>query len=150
MTKGTVDYEILYTPISLVDGIWPVVNVHIESALKHSAGEYSLEDILSLIKSEKMQLWCIGNGEKIIAAYTTQVRIYPQKKALLVVTLGGKGFFKWGRLMEQSLYKFAKQKHCSHLEILGRKGWARLLGRRADFKQQYVVLIKEIPHEDTH
>jgi hypothetical protein len=80
MTKDAVDYEILYTPISLVDGIWPVVNVHIESALKHSAGEYSLEDILSLIKSEKMQLWCIGNGEKIIAAYTTQVRSYPQKK----------------------------------------------------------------------
>ena len=48
MTKDAVDYEILYTPISLVDGIWPVVNVHIESALKYSAGEYSLEDILSL------------------------------------------------------------------------------------------------------
>ena len=144
------DYEILYTPVELLDDIWPSVEGYIDAALIHSIGEYISSDIYDLIKSGDMQLWCVGNGEEIIAAYTTQFRSYPQRKILLVHTIGGTRFFKWGRLMEQELYRFARLQNCSHLEVYGRKGWSRLLGRQANFKQQYVVLTKEIPREDTH
>lgn len=144
------DYEILYTPTEIVENLWPTVEGYIESALKHSLGEYLSSDIFNLVMKRQIQLWCVVDGTKIIAAYTTQFRSYPQLNTLLVLTIGGSSFFKWGRLMEESLYQFAKQQNCSHLEVYGRKGWGRLLGRQANFKQQYVVLTKEIPREDPH
>jgi hypothetical protein len=145
-----VDYEILYTPKEMVEDIWPKVQGYIDSALEYSIGEYLHTDILELIMSGQMQLWCVGDGNEIIAAYTTQIRNYPQLNTLLVHTLGGSNFHKWGRLMEESLYQLARLQNCSHLEVYGRKGWGRLLGREANFKQQYVVLTKEIPREDPH
>lgn len=144
------DYEILYTPIEVVENIWPSVEGYIESALKHSIGEYITTDILDQLLKGQMQLWCVGNGTSIIAAYTTQLKNYPQRKVLLVHTVGGSRFLEWGRLMEESLYQLAKLQNCSHLEVYGRKGWSRLLERQANFKQQYVVLTKEIPLEDPH
>ena len=144
------DYEILYTPKEMVEEIWPKVQSYIDSALEYSIGEYLSTDILELIMNDQMQLWCVGDGNEIIAAYTTQFRNYPQRKILLVHSLGGSKLREWGRLMEKSLYQLAKLQNCSHLEVYGRKGWGRLLGREANFKQQYIVLTKEIPREDPH
>lgn len=144
------DYEVLLAPIEIVEDLWPQVVDHIDSALKHSNGEYLSNDILDLIISRQIHLWCVVDGKEIVAAYTTQLRIYPQLKTLLVLTIGGSGLFKWGRLVEDSLYQFAKLQNCSILEVYGRKGWGRLLARQADFKQQYIVLTKEIPREDPH
>lgn len=144
------NYEILYAPQEIVRDIWPSVEGYIESALKHSIGEYSSTDIFNKILIGNMELWCVGDGESIIAAYTTQFKIYPQRNTLLVHTIGGSDFLKWARLVEESLYQLAKLHNCSHLEVYGRKGWSRLLERQANFKQQYVVLTKEIPREDPH
>ena len=74
------DYEILYTPKEMVEDIWPKVQGYIDSALEYSIGEYLSTDILELIMNDQMQLWCVGDGSEIIAAYTTQFRNYPQRK----------------------------------------------------------------------
>lgn len=61
-----------------VEAWWPLVEEYLNSAMKYSLGEYSINDIKSACKSKNMQLW-VKIGTEVEGAFITKISMYPQK-----------------------------------------------------------------------
>jgi len=108
------------------------------SLIDHAVGRqdtHSLEDVQDAVASGKAQLWC---GER--SALVTELVVYPRKKVCRIWMAGG----ELGELHHEMLpavEEWAKAKGCAAVEIIGRRGWDRVLD---DYRQPHTVLMKEI------
>ncbi len=125
-----------------VDVWWPYVKEYLSSALEQSLGEYSLEDIRNACKEADMQLW-IKTDKDVLGACVTKINTYPQKKILVLLLLGGKGFIEWTDEGNVLMSSFAKENNCDYLQVFGRKEWTRRL-KELKYKNNNVILTKEI------
>jgi len=108
----------------------------LESALHHSGGTHTYEDVLDAIVLGDMLFW---PAEK--SCMITEIVQYPRKRALHVFLAAGdlneiKG-------MESSLISFAKSIKCSALSMSGRKGWTKAL-KEMNWNEAHRTLVKEI------
>ena len=128
---------ITQVPVEDLEFIWSQVKPQIEKALD---GSYSSYDILEYIKQNRMQLWISWN-DGIEASFVTEVCDYPQLRVLRWVLAGGSNMESWLDLVTSKVEDWAKRNNCQRLEIVGRKGWTKVL---RDYKPQAVYFVKEI------
>jgi len=128
---------ITQVPVEDLEFIWSQVKPQIEKALD---GSYSSYDILEYIKQNRMQLWISWN-DGIEASFVTEVCDYPQLRVLRWVLAGGSNMESWLDLVTSKVEDWAKRNNCQRLEIVGRKGWTKVL---RDYKPQAVYFVKEL------
>ena len=128
---------ITQVPVEDLEFIWSQVKPQIEKALD---GSYSSYDILEYIKQNRMQLWISWN-DGIEASFVTEVCDYPQLRVLRWVLAGGSNMESWLDLVTSKVEDWAKRNNCQRLEIVGRKGWTKVL---RDYKTQAVYFVKEL------
>jgi len=124
-------------PVEDLEFIWSQVKPQIEKALD---GSYSSYDILEYIKQNRMQLWISWN-DGIEASFVTEVCDYPQLRVLRWVLAGGSNMESWLDLVTSKVEDWAKRNNCQRLEIVGRKGWTKVL---RDYEPQAVYFVKEL------
>lgn len=117
------------SPAGYVDGVWPTVKPLLESALAHGSGEYEIEDILSAINEQKMQLGIVHEDDRIVAAFVTEIICYPRKKMLRVTFAGGERMAAWLPLVEEYVRSGAEAIGAELYGVHGRLGWAKTLRR---------------------
>ena len=125
-----------------VETWWSLVEEYLNTALKYSLGEYSIDDIKNLCISKDMQLW-VKFDKEVQGAFVTKINKYPQKNLLLVILLGGDKFQEWRDEADALLNAFGKQHNCEYVELFGRKGWGKLL-KDINYKEQTRLFAKEI------
>lgn len=126
-----------------LDFYWPIVSEYIESALEHTDGEISLEDIHSDIVNRERQLWIIKHDDRYIAAVVTQIYSYNSGIKIGEVTIaGGKDHKLWDHFTDV-VGEWFKSQGCKFIDIIGRPGWQRLYKDRG-FKTAYVQLRKKL------
>jgi len=128
---------ITQVPVEDLEFIWSQVRPQIEKALD---GSYSSYDILEYIKQNRMQLWISWN-DGIEASFVTEVCDYPQLRVLRWVLAGGSNMESWLDLVTSKVEDWAKRNNCQRLEIVGRKGWTKVL---RDYEPQAVYFVKEL------
>jgi len=128
---------ITQVPVEDLEFIWSQVKPQIEKALD---GSYSSYDILEYIKQNRMQLWISWN-DGIEASFVTEVCDYPQMRVMRWVLAGGSNMESWLDLVTSKVEDWAKRNNCQRLEIVGRKGWTKVL---RDYEPQAVYFVKEI------
>lgn len=128
---------ITQVPVEDLEFIWSQVKPQIEKALD---GSYSSYDILEYIKQNRMQLWISWN-DGIEASFVTEVCDYPQLRVMRWVLAGGSNMELWLDLVTSKVEDWAKRNNCQRLEIVGRKGWTKVL---RDYKPQAVYFVKEL------
>jgi hypothetical protein len=128
---------ITQVPVEDLEFIWSQVKPQIEKALD---GSYSSYDILEYIKQNRMQLWISWN-DGIEASFVTEVCDYPQMRVLRWVLAGGSNMESWLDLVTSKVEDWAKRNNCQRLEIVGRKGWTKVL---RDYEPQAVYFVKEL------
>jgi len=128
---------ITQVPVEDLEFIWSQVKPQIEKALD---GSYSSYDILEYIKQNRMQLWISWN-DGIEASFVTEVCDYPQLRVLRWVLAGGSNMESWLDLVTSKVEDWAKRNNCQRLEIVGRKGWTKVL---RDYEPQAVYFVKEL------
>lgn len=101
---------------------WPVVEPLLAKATPYSFDGISTDLLKKWIEARDAQLW-VTDG----AAIVTKIVIYPHLKALQIVALGGSGMRKWLPDVELTLEAYGRFHGCSRLEVIGRKGWSRVL-----------------------
>lgn len=124
-------------PVEDLEFIWPQVKAQLEKALD---GSYSSYDILTYIKENRMQLWISWN-DGIEASFVTEVCDYPQMRVMRWVLAGGSNMESWLTLLTEKVENWAKKNKCQRLEIVGRKGWTKVL---RDYEPQAVYFVKEL------
>ena len=125
-----------------VETWWSLVEEYLNTALKYSLGEYSIDDIKNLCISKDMQLW-VKFDKEVQGAFVTKINKYPQKNLLLVILLGGDKFQEWRDEADALLNAFGKQHNCEYVELFGRKGWGKVL-KDIDYKEVTRLFAKEI------
>lgn len=137
-------YIVRGVPAAAIDHLWKHAEAFVKRALDHANGEFTHDDIREFCEDSLMQLWLVLDEDKrVIAAASTEIINYRQKRVLRVVTLGGKKFEEWAVDLRDTLEDFAGRQGCHGLECYARKGFVNKL-KNIGFADKYVMLYKDI------
>ena len=124
-----------YTDTSLSDE-WNRCSAWLEAALYYSNGTHTIDDVLETVQRGDAQFWQYPD-----AAVVTEIMDYPQKRVLRYWLAGGN--LKTLLKVEPSIRHWSQLWGCVGIEIIGRKGWHRVL---KGFKQTGIILAKDMYH----
>jgi hypothetical protein len=126
-------YQVKLIPTEQCSYLWRYVKPLLEPAIKESSGRWQPEYVLVSLVNGYQQLWVVEekNSKKIVAAATTQIIDYPEKRLFCMHFLGGKGWEDWCENLIDVCSKYAKQAGCDGVECNARPGfwkWFKNIG----------------------
>lgn len=109
---------------------------HIQAAIDKTDGKWSMADVEAKIHDHTACLFATEDSAAVV-----WVEEYPRKRAL-TVAFGG------GRLDDilaniPPIAEYARQLHCTQVDVYGRKGWVKAL-KQHGFKQTSVTMSLEV------
>lgn len=117
-------------PYNLVEAMWPQVERFLIKPVSLD-DDYYLKDIKESCQKREMQLWIIGNENKIAGAGVSEIIIFPRSKVLSLKYAGGDdGKIDWPAIYK-AMQRYAKEQGCTAVRGYGRLGWIRRLGLNA-------------------
>lgn len=106
-----------------IDDVWEYISPEVAKGLSEFD---TLEGVRKALKNELAQLWVGWQGQRERIAVITQITDYDRGRVLLIRHCGGNGL---EHLIEHYdvLEDYARAHDCTHIDIVGRDGWGRLL-----------------------
>lgn len=119
-------------PAALIEGLWEKIEPLIQESLEESKLylDYSTTDIYFFLCSSEMQCWIVEDQGDLVAVLITQILVFPQRKVLEVFAAAGTRMEEWLYMVSDTIWAFAKERHCKGMRVYGRPGWARLFQNR--------------------
>lgn len=99
------------------------------------------DDELNLVLEGNAQLWISIDDGAVTGAAITRFIDYPQAFTFCILTMAGDGS-DWNHLI-QDLELFAANHGCTHMEIMGRRGWLRRLD---GYEESFTTICKRLNH----
>ncbi len=131
-------------PPEAVGQIWKEVERVLKKSVATVKDKAEMIDILDGIFDNTYVLWVVmDEDDSIVAAFTTRLLIYPQRKALALDWVGGERMKEWEDQLIDTMRRYANELGCSHLEGYGRKGWGRAL-KKYGFYPEYIAYRMEL------
>ena len=130
-------------PKETVKYVWKDVERVLEKSVDTAEGKVRLIDVLKGVLDDTYVLWVVFEGEKIIAAITTRIIEYPQRRSMALDWVGGSRMKEWQDMAINTILEFATLNNCQHLEGYGRKAWGRAL-KKYGFYPEYIAYRMEI------
>lgn len=120
----------------------PRAHLDILSAMKHSHGERTLAQTISDIEDGIAQLWVYIEDNQHLCTVVTRVVQYPNKLGCVIEYAGGESILK---VIDdiKTIEDWAKERGCTDLRILGRKGWSKVLANKG-YENRYTIIGKEL------
>lgn len=133
----------LAVPVAQLDAVWPKARPLLAPAVATASRKLIVDDILTEARRGVYVLWVVFIGESLVAALTTRVVEYPQRRALAIDWLGGKRMREWLAPVLHAMKGHARRNACLHLEGYGRRAWGRWLGPHG-WEPEYVAYRMEL------
>ena len=120
-----------------VDKYWHHVAPYIARGM---TGLDTLEGVKTAIEQRQAQLWAVWEGQRCLAALVTKITDHDKGRVCTIAHCGGIELCSWREHLNV-LEAWAREKGCCRIDIVGRKGWERVL---PGFEQTGVVLEKKL------
>ena len=131
-------------PSEAVRHVWKDVEKVLKKSVATAQGKSETLDVLAGILTDIYVLWVVmDDDDSIVAAFTTRLLVYPQRKALALDFVGGTRMNEWNDQLIDTMRKYANELGCSHLEGYGRKAWGRSL-KKYGFYPEYIAYRMEL------
>ena len=131
-------------PSGAVRHVWKDVEKVLKKSVATAQGKSETIDVLAGILTDIYVLWVVlDDDDSIVAAFTTRLLVYPQRKALALDFVGGTRMNEWNDQLIDTMRKYANELGCSHLEGYGRKAWGRSL-KKYGFYPEYIAYRMEL------
>lgn len=131
-------------PSEAVRHVWNDVEKVLKKSVATAQGKSETIDVLAGILTDIYVLWVVmDDDDSIVAAFTTRLLVYPQRKALALDFVGGTRMNEWNDQLIDTMRKYANELGCSHLEGYGRKAWGRSL-KKYGFYPEYIAYRMEL------
>ena len=131
-------------PSEAVRHVWKDVEKVLKKSVATAHGKSETIDVLAGILTDVYVLWVVmDDDDSIVAAFTTRLLVYPQRKALALDFVGGTRMNEWNDQLIDTMRKYANELGCSHLEGYGRKAWGRSL-KKYGFYPEYIAYRMEL------
>ncbi len=136
--------ELIYVKREYLEESWGAVEHYIAETLKYDDGRYGLEHIYEELQRGTMNLWVFYNNKSghIEGAMITEHCEFPLKKVLSISFLAGDNFANIAPLFKEFSAWCASKGYAS-IEIMGRIGWDRKLGKMG-FEKLFTVMRKTL------
>ena len=102
-------------------------------ALRYAHNSHTYEQVIEIVKRGDAQLWALRDS-----AIVTEIIDYPQRRTLRFWLAGGN--MKTLLEVEPKIRKWSILYRCEAVEIIGRKGWEKVM---KDYEPTAIVLVKE-------
>jgi len=136
--------RISLVPSEAVKHVWKDVEEVLKKSVNTVKNKAEMIDVLKGVFDDTYVLWVVmDEGDSIIAAFTTRLLVYPQRKALALDWVGGTRMKEWEDQLISTMRKYANDLGCSHLEGYGRKAWGRAL-KKYGFYPEYIAYRMEL------
>lgn len=136
--------KVSLVPSKAVRHVWKDVEKILKKSVATAKDKSDTIDVLAGILNDVYVLWVVMDEEdSIIAAFTTRLLVYPQRKALALDFVGGTRMKEWNDHLIDTMRKYANELGCSHLEGYGRKAWGRSL-QKYGFYPEYIAYRMEL------
>tara|TARA_R100001198_G_scaffold96995_1_gene90660 strand:+ start:1568 stop:1993 length:426 start_codon:yes stop_codon:yes gene_type:complete len=136
--------RISLVPSEAVRHVWKDVEKVLKKSVATAQGKSETIDVLAGILTGIYVLWVVmDDDDSIVAAFTTRLLVYPQRKALALDFVGGTRMNEWNDQLIDTMRKYANELGCSHLEGYGRKAWGRSL-KKYGFYPEYIAYRMEL------
>tara|TARA_R100001510_G_C7635026_1_gene193335 strand:- start:902 stop:1321 length:420 start_codon:yes stop_codon:yes gene_type:complete len=119
--------EIKQVDIECIDVFWDEVKNWIYKVVVQSNGRHTLDSTYKLLKQGTMIMFLVMDKKKLCAVYVVEKIYYPAKLILGILFCGGSKVIKEVKKIEKFFLNYAKEQKCDGLEIIGRKGWDRII-----------------------
>lgn len=124
--------------------MWKNVEEILKKSVSTVKDKANMIDVLKGVFDDVYVLWVVMDEEdNIIAAFTTRLLVYPQRKGLALDWVGGTRMKEWEDQLISTMRKYANELGCSHLEGYGRKAWGRAL-KKYGFYPEYIAYRMEL------
>lgn len=131
-------------PAEAVGHVWKDVERVLEKSVDTVKDKAEMIDVLAGICDGTYVLWVVmDEQDDIVAAFTTRLLVYPQRKALALDWVGGARMKEWEDQLIDTMRSYANELECSHLEGYGRKAWGRAL-KKYGFYPEYIAYRMEL------
>ena len=128
--------EIKQVDIECVDVFWDKVKNWGYNVVVQSNGRHTLDSTYKLLKQGTMTMFLITDKKKLCAVYVVQKVYYPAKIVLGILFCGGSKVIREVKKIEKFFLNYAKEQKCDGLEIIGRKGWDKVIKKNnLEFKR---------------
>jgi len=136
--------RISLVPSEAVRHVWKDVEKVLKKSVATAQGKSETIDVLAGILTDIYVLWVVmDDDDSIVAAFTTRLLVYPQRKALALDFVGRTRMNEWNDQLIDTMRKYANELGCSHLEGYGRKAWGRSL-KKYGFYPEYIAYRMEL------
>jgi len=92
-------------------------------AIEESAGRWKPEYVFAAIIGGSQTLWVILDADDIVAAFTTEICNYPERRMICIHYLGGQGFDDWYPDMLREVTEYGRAAGCDGIECNARFGF---------------------------
>lgn len=119
--------------------LWPKVEERLAAALKHAAGECTVDQLkLMLVRGEQTLLVFVEEDEKIAGALTVWFSNLPNMRVAYVTGVGGRGIAN--TQVRDLLRQWCFNNGATHIRGAVRPSVARLCREKLGFEQRYIVV----------
>ena len=121
----------------------------LEPAINLSGGRDSMSSVWKSLLADQSQLWMAFEDEdnKPKGALVTRIGQYPLKKMINYLYIGGDDLKEWHQDMLAIVEKFAREKDCQGMELVGRKGWDRFL-KECGWEAKHIICERFFDEEE--
>lgn len=109
-----------------ISDYWVDIENYLCAAVSRDDGQSTIGSVYSDLKTGHSQLWIARVDNDIVCACVTDIVQYPASKRLLIKYCGGQLMTVWIDFIE-TIKGFAKAEGCDSVEVVGRKGWEKVL-----------------------
>lgn len=109
---------------------WPQIEQALDATKELWYPAYSKDEILERLITEHMQAWAVAHGDVLTICFLTQIVNTRTSRLFQVFWMYGEGMIEALPLLDLALDDFAATFGCDTIEVVGRKGFDRLLRPR--------------------
>lgn len=131
------DLKFVPVPVELIDTFWDAALEYLQPAIDTAEGKIEAYDLYNECQMGISVLWLVIEDKNILAALTTKIVSYPNKKGYALEFIGGKQMERWFDMVLDTLQQVATHNGCTHFEAYGRRAWQRWLQKR-NFKPKFI------------
>lgn len=117
---------------------WPLIEHFL---LKVENPDWTLEGARQELEEARAQLWGMAEGREILAVWVTKLEETSKGRRGLLWIAAGSGLEQGLKLFSEHTEPWFKEKGCKSVQILGRRGWKKVLDGYDDVG---VVLVKDL------
>lgn len=142
--RESVGLEVAYLTPDLFEHYWPGIEELLDNDPTLWNAVYTKQNIRARVQSMDIQVWVVFNGQVIRLVFFTQRLEAPNGIATMqIFWMWGTGLCEVMPLLDDTIDKFAAKLDCQRLEVIGRKGFERLLAPLGA-KYQCTVLSRPV------